>query len=74
MFGLKQTIGIRLRPELDYMTGAESSLFKDLRKAGRISHFRVGACDKCSAEVPTHKKYCSLTCKEAQEGSENDES
>lgn len=76
MFGLKQTIGIRVRPDLDYMTGAERSLFEDLNKARSISMFRIGSCAKCSAEIPINKKYCSLGCKEAheQEGSKDDES
>jgi hypothetical protein len=63
----------RLRPDLPYMTPAESSQFKHLRAGGAISFFRTWMCAECGAEVPQTKKYCSKKCYEVTNGGHDGE-
>jgi len=57
-----QSIFSCVRPELDYMTRAESELFRRLRKTSEISFFRTALCEVCSAEIPKTKRCCSKDC------------
>lgn len=67
---LKQIWGWKFKPELDYMTMAERSHFKELVKAGVISSFRIKSCSRCPKEIPNSKTYCSTECKEAHQRAE----
>ena len=82
--GIVDTFGSRFRPDLDYMTPAERTLFKKLREGGGVSFFRTAVCagewedpdDKektvrCGAEIPKDKKYCSKQCKQKTEGGDD---
>jgi hypothetical protein len=64
---LKQTYGVKLKPELDYMTASEQAHFREMVKAGVVTMFRVSRCAICSNDIPRHKVYCSLECKEKHE-------
>lgn len=66
---LKQTWGWKFDPDLDYMTGAERSHFKELVQAGVITIFRIGTCGnkKCEKDIPGNKTFCSKDCKESVE-------
>ena len=45
-----------------YLTRAERAKFKRLRDANVVSFFRLGACERCKAEVPMSKRFCSWDC------------
>jgi len=59
---LKQTYGWRNSPDLDYMTRQERLAFTNLVKAEAIGFYRIGHCEKCSADVPKSKRFCSAAC------------
>jgi len=69
---LKQTFGVKLKPELDYMTTSEQSHFKEMMSTGTVSMYRTSQCLKCQKEIPKHKVYCSLKCKEIHEKEQED--
>lgn len=54
-----------LRPDLNYMTVFEINQFKQLKKSGHISFFRVSICEICGIEIQKNKRFCSITCKES---------
>jgi hypothetical protein len=63
--------------DLPYLTAGESSMFKRMVDAGRLSFFRLAGCanDGCEESVPRQpesKKYCSKACYIEAEGAEND--
>lgn len=62
-------------PDLDYMTPAELSTFRNMRKCGQISFFRAGKCLRCETEIHNAKQYCSKRCKTGEEdnGSEGEQ-
>lgn len=72
MFGLKQTFGWKFNPDVEYMTRSENSHFKELVKAGVITHFRIGSCERCKADVPNSKKFCSRECFEFEKEAADD--
>lgn len=59
---------MKIKPDLPYMTQPERSMFKKLIKADQITMFRMGACERCGAEMVKHKRFCSWECFDAQEG------
>lgn len=64
--------GVKLRPDLPYMTAAERGLFKKTQKY--MSFFRKSSCERCKAEIPKNKKFCSKTCFEGDKhGGDSDD-
>jgi hypothetical protein len=61
-FGLVDLALRKFRPDIPWMTPPEAELFKHLVANGAITIFRVGACEKCKADIPTTKKFCSKKC------------
>lgn len=59
--GLKQTLGWRVRPDLEYMTRQEMTIFKEMVKGGAIGFFRIAKC-KCGEDIPRTKTFCSAKC------------
>lgn len=74
MFSLVQTSGIKLNPELSYMTAPERTLMKDMDKYGRLSVFDVKYCEaNCGEYIPRAKRYCSVGCYQKAKGLLEDE-
>ncbi len=67
---LRQTYGAQFNPGREYLTVAENQLFKEMRESGQITIFQIGKCDRCSADVPRSKKYCSKRCMEVGDEAE----
>jgi len=60
------------KPELPYMTKPERGMFKKMVDAGQVTMYRMGACERCKAEMIKHKRFCSWECFQAQEGEDDD--
>lgn len=69
---LKQTFGAKPGVDRDCMTSGELGLFREERKRGGVSFFRVGHCLGCSTEIHKSKQYCSKQCKQGDEEDDGD--
>ena len=62
-----------MSPELDYMTVSEIGHFRRLSNSGLFSVYKtkICECEGCKKYIPKNKKYCSIECKQEEEGIEN---
>lgn len=65
---------LKLRPDLPYSTEEEQTVFRELRRKGVLSFFRIALCEVCQKEIPKTKQFCSVVCwKEKHGGGENED-
>jgi hypothetical protein len=66
---LKQIHGIKINPDVDYMTKPEIRLMKDMIKKKRLTIFRLKQCEnaECKNLMIKSKKFCCIECKERNE-------
>jgi len=60
-----QSYGWKFKADTDYLNQAERNHFKLMMEAGVIGLFRIKGCERCNADIPKGKRYCSKACKEA---------
>lgn len=63
---LFNTQGLRVKPDLPYMTVAEAAAFKKMREGDQpsLTFFRTKPCERtgCPNETLKHKRVCSEKC------------
>jgi hypothetical protein len=54
----------KVKPELPYMSKAESLILKKEIEQGRMTIFRLGTCHNCENDIIKNKNFCSEKCYE----------
>jgi len=63
------------KPDLEYMTKLEMTVFKKMVGSGELTFFKISQCIECGTDIIKSKKYCSRKCAavDDEEEEENDE-